>query len=238
LEDLIIEVSFKECTKKFGMKYAVTSSKSVYLKDPTIVDKYRLAFVLHIDLSKKRLESEVVEVYQNREATRKAELEKNAEERYLKTKERLLKEFEKMSTRETENNFNTNEFYYALGWLASHVGSMTAILPDYLGNAFEKHFGTETPKTLVNSRAKTSGGYAKQWSWEFKCTIKKLNQTTVPACIRNITTDFAKGIHNTSFIWDLVDNHGFQFGRKQDIEKIKQTIPNQFISSFEIGLAA
>jgi hypothetical protein len=115
---------------------------------------------------------------------------------------------------------------------------MTAILPDYLGSAFEQHFGTEAPKTLVDGRAKTSGGYAKQWSWEFKCTIKKLKETVVPACIQSVTTDFSKGIHNTVFLWDLVSNHGFQFGKKQDIEKIKDTVPAQFITSFETGLTA
>ena len=130
------------------------------------------------------------------------------------------------------------EFYYSLGWLARHMGSLVAILPDYLGQAFEKHFGLEAPKTLVDGRAKTSGGYAKQWSWEFKCTIKKLNETVVPSCLENVTTDFSKGIHNTSFLWDLVENYGFAFGKKQDPDKIAEYVPAQYKTAFANGLAA
>lgn len=171
------------------------------------------------------------------EAARKKALEeKKAEERYQNQKAKAIRDFETQAQSEKTVSA-TDEFYYSLGWLAKHVGAMTAILPDYLGSAFEKYFGAETPKTLVDSRAKTSGGYAKQWSWEFKCTIKKLKETVVPAYLQDITTDFSKGIHNTSFLWDLVENYGFQFGPKQDIEKIRSHVPSEYIAIFEEGLA-
>jgi hypothetical protein len=173
---------------------------------------------------------------QAREAEIKAKEEKEAEEKYQKQKAKALKDFEAFTGTLTPKSA-ADEFYYSLGWLAKHVGAMTAILPDYLGNAFEQHFGADTPKTLVDSRAKTIGGYAKQWSWEFKCTIKKLKETVVPAYLHGITTDFSKGIHNTSFLWDLVDNYGFQFGKKQDVEKIRACVPSDKLSFFEAGLA-
>ena len=73
--------------------------------------------------------------------------------------------------------------------------------------------------------------------WEFRCAIKKLKETTVPANLINVTTDFSKGIHNTAFIWDLVSNYGFQFGKKQDVDKIMDTVPNQYKVMFEAGFA-
>ena len=173
---------------------------------------------------------------QERQRQKDAKKAEEAEKKLEATKAKAIKDFEALA--QTIQPVTTaDEFYYSLGWLAKHVGAMTAILPDYLGSAFEKYFGADTPKTLVDSKAKTSGGYAKQWSWEFKCTIKKLKETVVPAYLQNITTDFSKGIHNTSFLWDLVYNYGFQFGKKQDVEKIRACVPADYLSFFEAGIA-
>lgn len=173
-----------------------------------------------------------------RAAVKKAEADKKAEANYQKQKEQAVKSFDRMVQETGTTKSDVDEFYYALGWLASHTGALTAVLPDYLGSAFEKHFGADAPKTLIDGRAKTSGGYAKQWSWEFKCNIKKLKETVVPACLQSVTADFSKGIHNTAFLWDLVSNYGFQFGKTQDVNKIRETIPAKYISSFETGLVA
>ena len=238
IESLIVEIEFADITKKFSLMHIATVGKFVTLEDileiGTVWDE---AMTVHNDLTKQlyalKQQARALEV----EAAKKAAAEKKAEEQYQRTKTKALRDFEAL-TQTTTAMSTTDEFYYAIGWLANHIGAMTAILPDYLGSAFEKHFGAEAPKTLVDGRAKTSGGYAKQWSWEFKCTIKKLKDTVVPTCIQDITTDFAKGIHNTSFLWDLVDNYGFQFGKKQDIAKIRACIPNNYISFFEAGLTA
>jgi hypothetical protein len=173
---------------------------------------------------------------QKKEAEKKAAEDKKNEEKYERTKAKALKDFEVLAATNRPVEV-TNEFYYSLGWLAKHVGVITAKLPDYLGSSFEKHFGTEAPKTLVDGRAKTIGGHAKQWSWEFVASIKKLKDTTVPAYIQNTTTDISKGIHNTSFVWDLIDNYGFQFGKKQNIDEIRSHVPAGCLASFEAGLA-
>jgi hypothetical protein len=168
----------------------------------------------------------------------KMQAEENArqEAKYEASKAKMIKEFETLA--KTERPVSAvGEFYYSLGWLAKHVGVITAKLPDYLGSAFEKHFGTEAPKTLVDGRAKTIGGYAKQWSWEFVASVKKLKDTTVPAYLQTVTSEISKGIHNTSFIWDLVSNYGFKFGKTQDIDQIRATIPTEYITYFENGYA-
>lgn len=238
LDRMSMEVTFTDDTKKFGVMPVVTGKVlfNKFADISEIGDAWDHAFDLHTDLTKKYNELKNAEMQQILEAKKKAEADKKAEEKYLATKEKAIRDFEKLAGTTTPLSA-TDEFYYSLGWLANHIGSMTAILPDYLGSAFEKYFGTETPKTLVDSRAKTSGGYAKQWSWEFKCTIKKLKETVVPAYLQDITTDFSKGIHNTSFLWDLVANYGFQFGPKQDIENIRSHVPSEYIAIFEEGLA-
>ena len=154
------------------------------------------------------------------------------------TMEKTIREFEVM-TKQDRAKLATGEWYYSLGWLAKHCGVITAKLPDYLGNSFENYFGADVPKTLIDTSKKTIGGFAKQWSWEFVCSIKKAKDLEyIPPVIRDATTDITKGIHNTSFVWDLVANYGFQFGKTQDIEKIKAAIPASCLESFEKGFAA
>ncbi len=210
--------------------------------------------LLFVDESVKALYDEFKEAYDNiqhqefmaaqeaqrreKEEAKKAEQLKKAEANYERLKEKSIKDFEELAQKTKQTITDADEFYYALGWLAAHIGSITAKLPDYLGPAFEKYFGADAPKTLVDAKARTSGGYAKQWSWEFVGTIKKLKETTVPAYIQNVTTDFSKGIHNTAFIWDLVDKYGFKFGKKQDTLDIMRCVPIEYVPIFNEGLKA
>lgn len=236
-KDIFCKVAFADCIKHYQLETAITS-KFLHFDNEVLLDIYSAYLNVHKELTTQwtvRAEQLRVEAA---EAAKKAEAEQKAEAAYQAKKLKAETEFEAM-TKEAKTFENPNEeFYYSLGWLAKHIGTLTAKLPDYLGSAFERHFGSETPKILIDSRAKTSGGYAKQWSWEFKCTIKKLKETIIPTCIQNVTTDFSKGIHNTAFLWDLVENYGFQFGKSQDISKIAEQIPSQYLVAFNSGLTA
>lgn len=187
------------------------------------------------------LQAEVKNVHHDRvsakyEADREAkELAKEEAKRKAHI-EKTIHDFEVMS-RQDRTKCATGEFYYSLGWLAKHCGVITAKLPDYLGKAFENYFGSDVPKTLVDTSKKTVGGFSKQWSFEFVCSIKKVKDLEVPAVILGTTSDITKGIHNTSFIWDLVDNYGFQFGKTQDVDKIREAIPDTYLKYFENGYA-
>ena len=236
LDNLIVTINFNGNNKRFSLVH-IMNNKFIKFVDLDVTDTWAKISAMHAEWTTEYKELIRAAEQLAVEAEKKAAAQKKAEEKLQKQKDKALRDFDKLAN-ETIARSEEAEFYYALGWLAKHVGAMTAILPDYLGATFEKYFGADTPKTLVDSRAKTSGGYAKQWSWEFKCTIKKLKDTTVPAYIQDITTDFAKGIHNTSFLWNLVANYGFQFGKKQDVDKIAQTVPAQYIDSFNEGLAA
>lgn len=238
LESLVVTVHFDlDETKSYGLAVALSSGGLKFVDtslddvwDDFVVEQYKLKAEYN-----KAVEDEQC---RQREEKKKAEQLKKAEANYARLKEKSIKDFEELTQRVKQTITETDEFYYALGWLAAHVGSITAKLPDYLGPAFEKYFGADAPKTLVDARARTSGGYAKQWSWEFVCTIKKLKETTVPACIQNVTADFSKGIHNTSFIWDLVSDYGFKFGKKQDTLDIMRCVPIQYVPMFNEGLKA
>ena len=175
---------------------------------------------------------------QAREAEKQAKAEKEAEEAYQRAKARNLKDFEAMEATVTPKSF-ADEFYYALGWMVNNTGVFSAAMPDYLLSHFERHFGTEAKPQVVDSRKRTVNGHPMQWALSMKASIKKNAVDTVPACLRQHLNKTGNAFSDTSFIWNLVDNYGFQFGKKvQDVDKIRSCVPASHISFFEAGLSA
>jgi hypothetical protein len=237
-ESVIFTVYFDLDVTKRYVAAAAISCGGLKFVDESMVELYTSFKEVHNNLKHQLFEAQEEAKCRAKAEQKKADQLKKAEANYERLKEKSIQDFEELTQRVKQPITKADEFYYALGWLAAHVGSITAKLPDYLGPAFEKYFGAEAPKTLVDARARTSGGYAKQWSWEFVCTIKKLKESTVPACLQTVTTDFSKGIHNTAFIWDLVSNYGFKFGKKQDTLEIMRCVPIEYVPMFNEGLKA
>jgi catalase (peroxidase I) len=76
-----------------------------------------------------------------------------------------------------------------------------------------------------------------QWALSMKAAISKKAVNLIPNYLTKYLSASGNAVSDTSFIWDLVDNYGFQFGKKQDIEKIKSHVPASGLASFEAGLA-
>jgi hypothetical protein len=233
--NILADFSFADETKKLAL--------NILLKNGLVqIDDYDSFELLNQFISSLTdLQVEVHNVQYDRtsakhEADRQAKELAKQEAKRKATMEKTIHDFEVLA-RQDRTKCASGEFYYSLGWLAKHCGVITAKLPDYLGKSFESYFGSDVPKTLIDTSGKTSGGFAKQWSWEFVCSIKKAKDLDVPPIIRDTTSDITKGIHNTSFIWDLVANYGFQFGKTQDLEKIRESIPAHCIQYFEKGYA-
>lgn len=167
-------------------------------------------------------------------AEKKAREEKKAEEAYQKAKTKALKDFDDLASTARPIS-TTEEFYYSLGYIAKHAGTVSAALPDYLEDAFKKYFGSEAPCRVVDSKKKGPAGYTSQWTWSFGISLKK--PETVPAFLQDKLNPSGKSVTDTSFVWDLVDNYGFQFGKKQDVDKIREHVPTEYLSFFEAGLA-
>ena len=188
------------------------------------------------------LQKEVHEVTHDRtsakhEADRQAKEEAKQEAKYQAAKEKAIQEFEVM-TRKDKTKSATGEFYYNLGWLAKNVGTVSAALPDYLLRYFENHFGTEAKPTVVDSRKRTVNGYPIQWALSMKASVPKKVVDSIPAFLKQYLNPTGNALTNTTFIWDIVENYGFQFGRKQDVDQIRATIPAHCLEQFELGFAA
>ena len=130
----------------------------------------------------------------------------------------------------------SSELYYSIGWLAKHIGTLSAAMPDYLEAAFQRHFGTEAPHRAVDSSKRTVNGFPTQWALAFKASLPKV--TEIPATLTKYLNTTGTAIANTSFLWELIDNHGFKFGRKQDIDHIRSMVPSVHIEAFEEGFNA
>jgi hypothetical protein len=76
-----------------------------------------------------------------------------------------------------------------------------------------------------------------QWALSMKATISKKALNLIPSYLTKHLSTSGNAISDTSFIWDLVDNYGFTFGKKQDVDKIRGHVPAAYLNSFELGLA-
>lgn len=124
-------------------------------------------------------------------------------------------------------------YYETLGWMAGNVKSIKAAVPSDLESWFVKNFGA-VEHTVIDSSKKTINGHPMKWSISFKATFKN----EVPALIADKTGVSKKSIDSVAYIWDLIENHGFCFGTKQDVDHIRKFVPNSFLSEFETGLVS
>jgi hypothetical protein len=131
----------------------------------------------------------------------------------------------------------TGEFYYSLGWIANNCGAFACSLPDYLLPYFQSQFGSAYEPHAVDSRKRTVNGYAMQWTISMTANIKKKSLDKIPAFLSQYLSKSGNAIANTAFIWDIVSNYGFQFGKTQDIDQIRATIPTEYLTYFENGYA-
>lgn len=235
LDDFLIEIKFEIGIKKFSLKSIADGNRFTKFTDDTIYEKWRELSDLHIklDTTYKTTKSALEQV--QIELAKQAEAEKKAEAKFEKQKENSIRAFDNL-VKQASVIQDADDFYFALGWLAKHVGTISASLPDYLESAFLKHFGPDTPARIVDSSKKTSNGNAMQWTFGFKATLR--SPETAPVVLEQYFSSSKKALANTAFIWDLIETYGFTFGKKQDIDNIKSKVPAQYITTFESGLSA
>jgi hypothetical protein len=188
------------------------------------------------------LQAEVKTIYRERafakfEANRQAKELAKQEAKYQAAKEKAIQDFEVMA-RQDRGICASGEFYYNLGWLAKNVGIISAALPDYLLKYFENHFGTEAKPTVVDSKKRTVSGHPMQWALSMKASLHKKSVDTIPPFLKQYLNSAGNALTNTEFIWDIVENYGFKFGRSQDLNQIKSSIRPEYIKYFENGYAA
>jgi hypothetical protein len=145
------------------------------------------------------------------------------------------KEFNNLLNDSGKKVTETDEFYWTLGWLASHVGTLTAKMPDFLEAGFVKHFG-DVEHTTVDSTKVGPAGYTSQWRLSMEASLVKAKD--IPDTLTKYLNPTGKKLSKTSFIWKLVDDYGFKFGKKQDTLDIMRCVPIEYVPMFNAGMEA
>jgi hypothetical protein len=120
--------------------------------------------------------------------------------------------------------------YEIIGWLARNIGTISASINSDYEQWFVKNFGN-APHGVIDSKAKTKNGDPMKYSISFKASLK----TEAPETLIRLDGIKSRSIDSVEYIWDLIENYGFQFG-KQDISNIRNYIPAEYITEFENGL--
>ena len=157
-----------------------------------------------------------------------------ADKRYAKRIQRALDKVKYMKPEKTAELFETPTSHYeVVGWMAKHLTSVRASMPDFMESWFTKKFG-DVDRYVVDSKKRTVNGNPMQWGLSLKLTFDE--EVKGPLEVK-ATSQNKKTIDNVAFVWDLIENYGFQFGKEQDISKIKLEVPEEYIADFEKGYA-
>jgi hypothetical protein len=170
-----------------------------------------------------------------KEAQKLEKKRKDVEKKMTGLKTSAEKEFDNLLSNSGKKVTKADEFYYALGWLAAHVGTITAKMPDFLEAGFVKHFG-DVEHTTVDSTKVGPAGYTSQWRLSMEASLVKAKN--VPAMLTQYLNPNGKKVSKTSFVWELVDDYGFKFGKKQDTLDIMRCVPIEYVPMFNEGLKA
>ena len=241
---LCCTVNFGDCIKKYQLKTVLSSNFITFenIEIKALFDSYLEArkqlYVKRADSLVQTKHAEKEAAKKEAAAARKQAKEKDTEANYQASMEKAKEAFNKITISDSARPGNDlAEFFHFLGWLTEHIGTLYAVIPDFLTPAFNKRFG-DAPRNVVSTKRRTSGGHVKHWGCEIKCGLKKVKTLTPPPYINLTTTDWTLGIHNTYFLWYLIENYGFQIGKHQDIDKIIECIPEQYMDDFEAGRVA
>ncbi len=180
---------------------------------------------------------EATEAAQRREkeAQKLEKKRKDNEKKMAGMKVSAEKEFDNLLSESGKKVTEPDEFYWTLGWLAKHIGTITAKMPDFLEASFVKHFG-DVEHTTVDSTKVGPAGYTSQWRLSMEASLIKAKE--IPATLAKYLNPAGKKLSKTSFIWKLVDDYGFKFGKKQDILDIMRCVPIEYVPMFNDGMKA
>jgi hypothetical protein len=230
-DDIYADINYPTRQVTMSLRRGLNTSIVVDPEVRTIIEKYLAVTKESYEI----YDAEEREAYRiQQEQERKAREEKLEKEKFEKRKQAALQKLNSIKPEQTSRLFKTpTSQYEVLGWMAKHTKSIKASMPDYMENWFVKIFGQEADRYVVDSTKRTSGGHPMQWSLSCKISF----DSEVPSLLLNKVASNKKAIDSVAFVWDLIDNYGFTFGKTQSYEQIESEIPNQYLEDFRRGYA-
>ena len=235
-ESIIVTVYFDDTdeTKNYGLTAAINCAGLLFVDESmkALYDDFKVA-----NENIKHQEFLAAQEAQRREkeAEKLEKKRKDNEKKMASMKASAEKEFNSLLDKSGKKVTETDEFYWTLGWLTKHIGTITAKMPDFLEAGFVKHFG-DVEHTTVDSTKVGPAGFTSQWRLSMEASLVKAKE--IPATLANYLNPAGKKLSKTSFIWKLVDDYGFKFGKKQDTLDIMRCVPIEYVPMFNEGLKA
>ena len=236
-KDVFVALQFSDTVKKFSLLWLVDHTQLVLVDRPDtllteISDVFKASYFEHEADLKRQAEQERLAKLEAVKNAKKEAAEKKKAEAFEKKKAKDITDFEAQLTRVRPIS-TSSEFYYSLGWLTRHVGTVSAAFPDYLKDSFVRQFGPDVPYRSVDSKKVGPSGYTSQWRRSCQVSLKK--PEGIPAYLAQHLNPMGNALTDTDFVLDLVENYGFKFGKSQSLETIKSCIPVTYLQDFENG---
>lgn len=236
--DNIVEFSMYDLRKAFGAGI-LTFNKDVNEALTSLFAQLTKAEEEKAILNAKEFEElakqNAIEMEKHRIAVEKA-LAKKAEDeklkKLLKKKEVAKQKFANLMMEAKRLNLDINSELVVIGWLAKHATNLIAKMPDFLEPQFNDIFGTDTPRTVVDSSKRTVNGNPMQWAFSGHISVDDI--THIPPVLKNKFKD-KKQLNDSQFVLNLIYNYGFKFGKEQNVDEIKATIPDSHLQEFNVG---
>lgn len=234
MENAAFEVTFESGECKKYLAITIPAIGFLSFVDESVAALYDSFVEEHYKLKAQHYKAVADEQRRKKEEAKLEQKHKDNEKKMADMKVQAEKELNKLIEGSLSVS-KADEFYYALGWVAKHVGTITAKMPDYLEPAFIKHFG-DVEHTTVDSTKVGPAGFTSQWRLSMEASLIKAKE--IPAVLNDYLSQNGKKISKTSFVWDLVDKYGFKFGKKQDTLDIMRCVPIEYVPAFNEGFQA
>lgn len=139
------------------------------------------------------------------------------------------------------------DFFVVLGYLASpdRECKLDVELPSTKEKSFKDRYAElsgVTPSVDHHNFYLWPEG-SNKWGVELRIYFKADNMDNIPTAIRSmvVSARFPNPAHNcrinrNKFIWELI-KHGFLLGDTQNLERIQERVPQEYMPHFERGLS-
>ncbi len=140
------------------------------------------------------------------------------------------------------------EFFEALGYLSSpdRMCKLDVELPSTSEQSFKGKYAElsgVTPSVDHHNFYLWPEG-SNKWGVELRIYFKSDNRDNIPSAIRDMVvsarfpnTSHNCRINNNRFLWELI-KYGFLLGDAQDVQRIRERVPSEYISYFERGVSS
>lgn len=176
---------------------------------------------------------QIVKAYDLEQKRLRAEESKKAKAAAVEAKKLEEKKRQLENKIKNMQPINLTTDYELIGWMASHVNSISATVNSDYEAWFQKNFGA-VDHTVIDANEKTRNGDPMKYSLSFRAGFK----SDIPAVLQSREGVSTRAINSVEYIWDLIEKYGFRFGKTQDVAAIRKLVPDTYLEDFERGFSS